>query len=170
MNYQDFRQRFEPMGVFSVMDVLKYERSFDSKQLVGWQDKGYLKKIINRWYCFSTVHADEKLLFFIANKIYSPSYISFESALSWHGLIPEGVYSITSAASIKTNTFKTTIGTFTYRHLKPELMFGYALVSAGNKQAKIAEPEKAILDFLYLNPQIKDSSGFFFLKKANPIP
>ena len=36
--------------------------------------------------------------FELAQKIYGPSYISFESALSYHGLIPEAVYSISSAS------------------------------------------------------------------------
>ncbi len=154
MQYQHFRELFEPLKVFSVNDVLKTEKHFDRKQLVWWQDKGYLQKIINRWYCFSGIKPNEQLLFFIANKIYSPSYISFESALSWHGLIPEGVYSITSASSLKTNEFKASIGTFSYRHLKPELMFGYNLIPADNSHAKIAEPEKAVLDFFYLNQKI----------------
>ena len=164
MQYQHFREQFEPLGVFSVNDVLKTEKHFDSKQLVWWQDKGYLRKIINRWYCFADIKLSEQELFFIANKIYSPSYISFESALSRHGLIPEGVYSITSATSLKTNSFKTPIGSFSYRHLKPELMFGYKLIPTDNAQAKIAEPEKAILDYLYLNQKINTPDEFFELR------
>lgn len=164
MKYQHFRDMFEPLGVFSVNDVLKTEKHFDRKQLVWWQDKGYLRKIINRWYCFSGIKPNEQLLFFIANKIYSPSYISFESALSWHGLIPEGVYSITSASSLKTNEFKTPIGIFSYHHLKPELLFGYTLIPADKFYAKIAEPEKAILDFLYLNQKITTTDKFSELR------
>lgn len=164
MQYQNFRKKFEAVGIFSVNDVLKTENNFDRKQLVQWQKKGYIRKIINRWYCFPGMPANEETLFFIANKIYSPSYVSFESALSWHGLIPEGVYTITSASSLKTNEFKTSIGTFSYRHLKPELMFGYELISANNFQAKIAEPEKAILDFLYLNVKLNSSAEFSELR------
>lgn len=154
MNYLTFDKTFGSLPLFSVNDVLKSDSDFDSKQLVYWQKKGYIQKIINRWYCFSDRNFDEQDLFFVANKIYSPSYISFESALGFYGLIPEGVYTITSATSLKTNNFKTPRGEFTYHKLKPSLMFGYDLVIAGNKNAKIAEPSKAILDFLYINSHV----------------
>jgi predicted transcriptional regulator of viral defense system len=149
-----FVKAFGHLPIFSVNDVLKSDNNFDSKQLVYWQKKGYIQKLINRWYCFSDKNFDEEDLFFVANKIYSPSYISFESALGFYGLIPEAVYTITSATSLKTNNFKTPRGEFTYHKLKSSLMFGYNLVIVGNKNAKIAEPSKAILDFLYINSHI----------------
>jgi len=154
VNYHDFNKRFGHLPLFSVNDVLKLDPDFDRKQLVYWQKKEYLQKIINRWYCFSDKIFDEQDLFFIANKIYSPSYISFESALGYYGLIPEGVYTITSATSLKTNNFKTSRGEFVYHKIKSSLMFGYNLMIVGNKNAKIAEPSKAILDFLYINSHI----------------
>lgn len=154
MNYLIFSKRFGDLPIFSVNDVLKSNPDFDSKQLVYWQKKVYLQKIINRWYCFSDKILDERDLFFVANKIYSPSYISFESALGYYGLIPEGVYSITSATSLKTNNFKTPRGEFIYHKIKPSLMFGYNLMIVGNRNAKVAEPSKAILDFLYINSHI----------------
>ena len=53
----------------------------------------------------------------LANTICSPSYLSFEFALSYHGLIPEAVYNFTSATfeKKKKKEFKTPFGTFTYR-------------------------------------------------------
>lgn len=169
MNYQSFRERYEPLGVFSVMDILNAEDHFDRKQLVWWQDKGYLKKIINRWYCFSSVQENERLRFFTANHIYSPSYVSLESALAWYALIPEGVYSVTSVTTQKTQDFSTPLGTFTYRHIKPELLFGYTIENyeaSGRLQrgVKMAEPEKAILDILYLNPHINTENAFAGLR------
>lgn len=65
-------------------------------------------------------------------------------------LIPEGVYTITAITSLKTQDFNTSIGTFFYKHVKPSLMFGYGLVSFENTLYKLAEPEKLILDYLYL--------------------
>ena len=41
----------------------------------------------------------------VANKIYSPSYISLETALSYYGLIPESVYALTSVSTRKTISF-----------------------------------------------------------------
>lgn len=154
MQYIDFNKRFHPLPIFSVNDILKSEPDFDRKQLVYWQKKGYLKKIINRWYCFSDQTLSENDLFFVANKIYSPSYISFESALAYHSLIPEGVYSIISATSLKTKSFKTAQGEFVYHKLKTNLMFGYDLMPSDGKVAKMAKPAKAILDYLYINTHI----------------
>jgi predicted transcriptional regulator of viral defense system len=96
----------------------------------------------------------------IANKIYDPSYISFEMALSYYDLIPETVYQITSASSRKTQAFKTDLASFSYRKIKPELMFGYALQKLGSYNFKIAEPEKAVLDFFYLNSRLKSEGDF----------
>jgi len=159
VQYINFNKQYHPLPIFSVNEILKSTSVFDSKQLVYWQKKGYLQKIINRWYCFSDKSFSEKDLFFVANKIYSPSYISFESALAYYNLIPEGVYSITSATSLKTKTFKTIRGEFVYHKLKPSLMFGYDLVSDNGKAIKIAKPAKAILDFLYINSHINTIEG-----------
>ena len=73
--------------------------------LVNWQRKGYVQKLRNGWYRFSDETVNEQLLYLIANKIYNPSYVSFESAFSFYGIIPEGVFSILSATSQKNSQF-----------------------------------------------------------------
>lgn len=155
MKYIDFKIHFEQFQVFSINDIRKWDPDFDTRRLVEWQQKGYLKKIINRWYFFSDKQFTEELLYLAANKIYAPSYISFESALAYYSLIPEGVYMVTSASSLKTNLFDTSIGQFRYRHFKPEFMFGYRLVEVQGMRFRVAEPEKAVLDYLYLNPGLQ---------------
>lgn len=160
MKYIDFERQLIPFKIFSIEDVRKKELRFDSRRLVEWQEKNYIQKIINRWYLFADLELSERYLFLMANKIYAPSYVSFESALAWHGLIPEGVFSVTSASSKKTKTFHTQQGVFIYHHLKPGLHFGYKLESIGNRFYKIAEREKAILDYLYLRPKIKTRKDF----------
>lgn len=160
MKYLDFRSHFEPFKVFSTQDILKWDEGFDTRRLVEWQDKNYLQKIINRWYIFSDTALDQSLLYLIANRIYSPSYISFESALSFYSLIPEGVYTITSATTLKTKSFSTGSAKFVFRHIRPELMFGYKLMKVQGQHYKIAEPEKVILDYLYLNATLKEVHDF----------
>ena len=165
MSFQEFKFHFEDFKVFSIKDILKWNSSFDSRRLVEWQDKGYIKKVVNRWYLFANQKRSVRLDFLTANRIYSPSYISFHSAWAFYGLIPEGVYAITSATSLKTNMFNTDVDTFTYRHIKPSLMFGYRLVDVeGNHQCKIAEPEKLLLDHLYLYADLKSSKDFESLR------
>lgn len=152
MRFLSFKKHFEPFLIFSIVDIKKWDPAFDTRRLVEWQQKGYLRKIVNRWYVFSEVQFSVELLHLTANRIYHPSYISFESALAYHRLIPEGVYMVTSASSLKTRSFDTPFGKFDYRHLKPELMFGYELVEIRDQRYKMASPEKTLLDFLYLNP------------------
>ena len=151
MQYNEFKEQLKDFIVFSITDIRKIEPKFYRRRLNEWQDKGYIKKIRRGYYMFADTQLSEEKLFLIANKIYSPSYVSFEMALSYYGLIPEGVYSITSASSKKTEKFKTTVGEFTYRSLKPQLLFGYSLLTQGKLTYKLAEMEKAVLDYLYIN-------------------
>ena len=142
------------MKLFSTTDIRKAFPSFDARRLVEWQHKGYIHKIINRWYKFSEVPTEERLLLWTANRIYHPSYVSMETALSYYGLIPEAVYTITAVSTLKTKSFDTPLGTFSYRHVKPALFFGYRILDWKGFPIKMAEPEKVILDYLYLNPQL----------------
>ena len=162
--FHDFKDHFEPFRVFSVQDILKWDHAFDTRRLVEWQKKNYVKRIVNRWYMLADTQLDENILYLAANRIYSPSYISFESALAYYRLIPEGVYTITSATTLKTHQFTTFLGTFSYRHLKAKLMFGYRLVEVAGQRFKIAEPEKLLLDYMYLNTDLQSADDFESLR------
>ena len=164
MTYTDLREKLKDYFIFSIADIRKIEADFDRRRLNEWQDKGYIKKIRRGFYIFSDSALNEPALFLIANKLYSPSYISFEMAFSYYGLIPESVYGITSATTKKTVNFKSPIGEFIYRTIKPSLMFGYKLENFQNQNYKIAEIEKAVLDYLYINPQIQSDADFFELR------
>ena len=83
--------------------------------------------------------------------MYSPSYISLESALSHYNLIPEGVFTTTSLTTRNTTSFSTPVGSFSFRNVKAALFFGYRLLNIHGHTIKMAEPEKSILDYLYLN-------------------
>jgi len=177
MRYLELKEKLKNFTIFSLSDIRKIENNFDRRRLNEWQGKGYIKKLRRGYYIFSNTFLNEEVLFLIANKLYSPSYVSSEMALSFYGLIPEGVYHVTSISTLKTENFKTPIAEFSYRMVKPELFFGYQLVRVGNQQYKIAEIEKTVLDFLYLNPQMSDQATFFewrfnsknFLAKADMI-
>lgn len=151
MNYIEFEKALKTFPVFSVKDIQKHFPNFDSRRLVEWQQKGYLLKIKRGYYCFAQRNRGEQFLYFAANKIYSPSYISFESALAYYNLIPEGVFTLTSATTKNTANYASTLGDFNYRHIKPALFFGYKLLNEKNFTIKIAEPEKVILDYFYIN-------------------
>ena len=160
MRYNDFREALKIFTVFSVDDIRRIDNRFNVRRLVEWQDKGYIKKIIRGHYIFANLELNENVLFEIANRIYSPSYISFEMALSFYHMIPESVYGLTSATSRKTKVFKTKIGDFIYRTIQPRLFFGYKLIDYIGGRFKLAEPEKALLDYFYLNTSIKSEDDF----------
>ncbi len=160
MKYIDFQKQLLPFRIFSTNDIRKKAPNFDSRRLNEWQRKNYIQKIINRWYYFSQIEVSEQTLFLMANSIYSPSYISFESALAWYGMIPEGVFSITSTTSRKSKTFKTQQGIFFFHSLKSSLFFGYRLEKWENRLFKMATPEKALLDYMYLHPRLKKGDDF----------
>ena len=160
MQFFELKMRLSDFLVFSTKDIEKIDPAFHSQRLSEWQEKGYIKKITKESYIFSDLEINESVLFLIANKIYSPSYISLEMAFSYYNLIPEAVYGVTSVTSNKTNNFKTDFGEFIYRHIKSELMFGYKLVEYKNHNFRIAEVEKAALDYFYLNSHLKTENDF----------
>lgn len=86
---------------------------------------------------------------FIANKLYQPSYISFEYALAYHHLIPETVYTVTSATVKSTREFEALGQLFSYSKIKSKAFTGYEPKKIDDYTILIALPEKALADYLY---------------------
>ena len=157
MQYIELKKAFKDWTVFSLSDIKRLDVNFHRRRLNEWQHKGYIKKLIKGYYIFTDLTLKEEVIFEIANRIYKPSYISFETALHYYGLIPESVYGITSASTRRTYKFKTGIAEFSYRTLNRRLFFGYEILKYNNnKYFKIASIEKAILDYFYINTHIKN--------------
>ncbi len=85
----------------------------------------------------------------VANALYKPSYISFEYALAYHHILPEMVYEVTSATTKPTRRFETNSLVFGYYTIDVKAYTGYVLVKKPGKEFLIAEPEKALVDYLY---------------------
>lgn len=111
--------------------------------------QGYLNLIRRDLYLISN-HSQMINNFEIAPIVSGPSYVSFESALSYHGWIPEAVRTTTSATVKKSRECDTTIGIFSYEHIPIEIFpFGVGQHRNGDVVLFIATPEKAIADFIY---------------------
>jgi predicted transcriptional regulator of viral defense system len=164
MNYLSFRNQFIDQEIISIQQIVNKFPNFDSRRLVEWQKKGYIEKVVNRWYRFLEILPDEYSLFWTSNRIYQPSYISLETALSYHGLIPEGVYAVTAVSTLKTQTYQNNTTHYIYRTVKPSLYFGYQILRWKNKPILMASPEKALLDFVYLNSHLKTREDFESLR------
>jgi predicted transcriptional regulator of viral defense system len=87
--------------------------------------------------------------FAIANRLYTPSYISLALALSYYNLIPEVVYTITSVTPKPTREFKVNNLLYNYRRIKQPAYTGYIPKNIFGETVYIAEPEKAVADWLY---------------------
>jgi len=152
MNYISFEKVFKPFGIVSVSQVRATKLVFDKNNFGRWEKQGLLMKLRNGYYAFADIAGKEGFAHYVASKIYKPSYISLHTALAFHGIIPETINEITSVSSLKTSTFKNSLGTFSYKKIKPRLMFGYDAVEKNGFTFFISSPEKAVLDLLYLEP------------------
>ncbi len=92
----------------------------------------------------------------IANSMLSPSYISFDYALYFYGLIPESVVDVTSATTKRSKSFKTDYGVFSFRQVNKKLFsIGLTIQSCSNGNFLIATKEKALCDKIYFSKDIK---------------
>lgn len=135
------RKIFSSQDLRSILNIRNDNTLY--KTIEGLIKSGILKKIAKGKYYLSINKPDELQ---IANFLYSPSYISFESALNFYGILIQVSYPITSATPLR--AFRTTVDEreFTYSHLGPKLYFGYVK----KNDLFIASPEKALADELYL--------------------
>jgi hypothetical protein len=86
----------------------------------------------------------------LASSIYGPSFISLESALSYHGWLPEAVYTITSASIKRAKEFKTPVGIFSYKRVPVENFYtGVNRIETSKSVFFIATPWRAFADFIY---------------------
>lgn len=154
MNYITFRERFHDFACFSNEQVVAAFPRFDRGNYSTWLGKGYIKRLRRSWYAFADVADTPGIGDYFAGRMYSPSYLSCEYVMARTGLIPESVVQFTSVTSLKTASFKNDFGEFSYRSVKPELMFGYGVEHVGDGlPVNVATPAKALCDFLYLNSQ-----------------
>jgi hypothetical protein len=90
--------------------------------------------------------------FELAQWVYGPSYVSLESALAFHGLIPEAVPTVTCACAKRSKEFKTPLGVFSYARLPLDELFIHVQrhPSGPGHWFLMAEPLKALTDYVYV--------------------
>jgi len=124
------------------------------RQLSRWTANGRLLRLRRGLYSlprpFRKVEAHP---FVVANRLVRPSYVSLQSALAHHGVIPESVPVTTSVTTGRPGEFSTPLGDFVFRHVQVSLFRGFADAAVGRGQdAFVASAEKALLDLIYLEP------------------
>lgn len=120
--------------------------------------KGYLIPIRRDLYLIKNSKSPLLNSFEIAPIIYGPSYVSFESALSYHGWIPEAVRTTTCASVKRAKEFETPIGFFSYEHVPIKAFsFGVEQRQQGALTLFIASPMKAIADMIFARKRVWES-------------
>lgn len=144
---------FTPLEFQRVFSV-----SYDTarKFLLRYSRKKFITKLRAGLYTLTDNPPSE---FEIANRLYGPSYISLEFALAHYQIIPEMIYTVTSVTTQSTRKFEALGLTFTYQKMKKQAFCGYRPEKINDSVVLIAEPEKALVDYLY----------FIDLKKRKPL-
>lgn len=149
MKYIDFHTVIKS-PYFSLQDLRLRGVALYSSQLSLWKRRGLIDQIKRGIYVFND-RKDEMQKEEIAFLLYGPSTISTESILKKYGLIPEMVTATTSITTRTTRRFTNSFGFFIYHRVTPRLFFGYTSHATAHGKYLLADPEKAILDYLYLN-------------------
>lgn len=104
--------------------------------------------------------------FVVASVLVSPSHVSLETALWHHGLIPEGVREIASVTPLRSRSFDTALGSFTFQTVPtrdPRVGVRAVEIDRG-AWAFVATPVRAIADLVYLRPSVDyEADGLGFL-------
>jgi len=152
--------RIKPRNIQLVERLARFDKPYwsvaDLQKILGYKDRRTLLVALHRLVCqgvlvrmrrgiyrVSIRSADTAVL---ANLLYRPSYLSFESALSRFGVLNQIPYTVTLATLKRSKRTILQATDVEYRQLRADLFFGYRL----EKGLEIAEPEKALLDSLYL--------------------
>lgn len=137
---------------------LKFVDSVLLSQITGYKNKNTLYKMADRLVdkqVLARLTSGGKFMvtgarptdFEVANYLYSPSYISLYSALSFYGILPQFTYSVTSVTAKKSKKVVLEEKEFEYSHVEGSLFKGYT----NNRGILIATPEKALIDSIYFH-------------------
>lgn len=164
MKYDEFVSKVRSYAVFGedVLSTLGFAKAAKRLQLNRWNGAGRVIRLKRGLYTLPEERRGVPLsVRWLANTLYSPSYLSLEYMLSWYDMIPERVGVVTSITALKTAAFQNTLGRFVYRNLKKDLFFGFEEVKDEfGSNVLVATPEKAILDYIYLYSGWKSEHSF----------
>ncbi len=154
-------------GTFTLMEMARWIGGSSNRQFALLKralKSAEIIRIHRGLYCLAVKYLRRKLdPLVVAQRIYGPSYISLETALSYHGWIPEAVYAITSASLGRSREFETPLGRFSFTRV-PQKVF-YTDVTRIEKSVGgssepglhagesflVASPLKALADYVYVH-------------------
>jgi predicted transcriptional regulator of viral defense system len=157
MKFSEIYKILEKNGyyVFSLDDLSLFhpdERRANLAKLVyRWRRKGWICALKRGLY--ELCYPNERTIpdVYIANRLYGPSYVSLETALSHYGIIPEVSMAVTSITTKPTRRFRNKHGLFIFRSVKTKVFSGYHIEKHRGFEVLYADPEKALVDYLYFH-------------------
>ena len=143
-------------GIFTYTDALVWlggTRNSVRSKIMRTIDSGEILHIRRGLYCLAKPYNRAGISRnMLANLIYGPSYISCETALSFHGWIPEAVHSVSSVSLDRARTFETPLGYFDYVQIRQTPLLAGVLRVTGEREFEgsyyMAKPLKAIADYV----------------------
>ena len=164
MNYEELVCQAEAVPLFGddLLDTFVGSRQQHHLQCCRWVKEGKLIRLKRGLYTLPETRRKVALpRLWLANALYSPSYVSLEYVLSLHDLIPERVDVVTSVTTRKTKKYTTRLGTYDYHHLERGRFFGFEEIREDEKfSALVALPEKALLDWIYFRHDWEPSEAY----------
>lgn len=145
MKYRDFRKKMlKPVFNVSQAQVIAFndEPEYVNLQLHEWWTKGDLLRLKRGVYMFKDSKIDNKS---VAQALCGNCYFSLEYVLNFYGILPEAVFTYTLVTTKTTKRFETPVGTYSFRKISKNAFTGF------NYETLLAEKEKALVDFFYLN-------------------
>ena len=152
MNKLELLKKLEEynINIFRLQDIqmLFPDEKYLATDLKRLTDNNYIIRLFKGQYALlnNEISTEE-----VAQKIYYPSYVSFQSALFIHGIVDQGPNQIFLATTNRQKALSIFGTQIQFNHIKPSLYFGYVL----DKNIFMATPEKAVCDMLYLNFALK---------------
>ena len=151
MNWYNFERKLKEKNliIFTPLDI---RRLFGTSRVAvtfllhRYAKKGLILRLKRGLYSLAEMPPNNYL---VANHLYEPSYVSLDTALSYYGIIPETIYSITSATTKAARRFVAGGIEYSYQKIGKEFFTGYRAVKYQGETVLLAEPEKALADYLY---------------------
>ncbi|MCK5114961.1 MAG: hypothetical protein KAR44_00035 [Candidatus Aegiribacteria sp.] len=164
MRLNEFAELAKKLPVVSLADIRNIIPGLRQETLSRWSRSGKIIMVAPGYYVLPDEITEETDLFAIAGRLYTPSFVSLESALSFYGLIPETVLSVTSVCTRKTRRINSPLCTFIYRSIQPEYFFGYEAKIGRKQRFLMASPERAVVDMLYFRRDISSAADMLELR------
>lgn len=169
------RKPVAPMRQICYISAMKYEAALDiigddalfetellfagaadpqaiQRQLPRWVHSGRLTKLRRGLYAVPAPHRTRVPdPFQVSNRLVRPSFVSMESALHYHEMVPDVPFGVTAVTTGRAGTHDTPLGSYIYHHIAPSRFWGFdEREIAPGRRVYVATAERALLDLLYL--------------------